>query len=378
MTSPPPPPGRSRPFIRLGRVRGVPVVVGPSWLVIGLMLTVVYGPILRNAVDNVSASTAYACAFGFSILFALCILAHELGHTLVCLALGYSVRRVTLFALGGVSEIEGEPKRARDELVIAGSGPLVSVLIAVGSGFGAAALPSHSLPGVLLALLGWSNAILAVFNLLPGLPLDGGRILRAIVWGCGASPLAGTRVAAWSGRVLAIGVAVSGVAADRSGSFSVVAGLASLLLAGYLWLGATQALRYAELATRLPNVALEQLLRPGLLVPADLSVAEALRRAWAGNARGLVLVDSAEHPSAIVDELLIGAVPPERRPWTSVSEVARPLEPGLVIPLGTDASGLLDRMQATPAHEYLVVAADGSPAGIITTLDFARHLRGAR
>lgn len=361
-------------MLTLGRVRGVPIMVAPSWLLIGVLLTLVYGPIIDDLVDDISGSTAYASALGFSILFALCILAHELGHTLVCLALGYPVKRVVLFLLGGVSELEGEARRARHELVIAASGPLVSVAIAGAAFGGYTATDPRSLFGVLLALLAWSNVVLAAFNLLPGLPLDGGRILRAVVWGCGASAITGTRVAAWSGRVFAVLVAVGGAVLNR-GPDAVAGVMLSFVLAVYLWISATQSLRVAELLARLPRVRVADLLRPGLLVPADLSVAEALRRVWEGNARGLVLLDATERPSAIVDEMLIGAVPPERRAWTQVSEVARPLEPGLTVPADVDADGLLKHMQRNPAREYLAVDADGAPAGIIATIDFARRLK---
>jgi CBS domain-containing protein len=175
---------------------------------------------------------------------------------------------------------------------------------------------------------------------------------------------------------VATAVAIFGLVVDRT-SAGFGAGLLSIALAAYLWVGATQSLKAAELLGRLPEVDIETLLRPGLLVPPDLSVAEALRRAWTGNARGLVLLDSDDRPSAIVDELLIGSVPPERRAWTQVSDVARPLEPGLMLPVGIDARTLLDRMQALPAREYLVVSPDGAPAGIIATADFARRLKGA-
>lgn len=364
-------------MLTLGRVRGVPIQVGPSWLFIGVLLTAIYGPIVHGAVPQVSSSTAYLASFGFSVLFALCILAHEIGHTLVSLALGYSVKRVVLFLLGGVSEIDGEPTRARHELLISASGPLVSVVLAAGAFGGYLAYDSTSLAGVLFALLAWSNLILAAFNLLPGLPLDGGRILRAAVWGLGGSADTGTHVAAWSGRVLAILVAAAGLLLDR-GPDGIAAAVLSLGLAAYLWFSATQSLKFAELLHQLPDVDVARLLRPGLLVPADLPIAEALRRVWDSNARGLVLLDRDERPSAIVDERAIGLVPPERRAWTPVSQVARPLEPGLMIPTGLAAKDLLERMQKTPAREYLVVGPDGSPAGIIATLDFARRLKGRR
>jgi Zn-dependent protease len=366
---------RSRAGLLLGRFRGVPVLVMPSWLLVAVLLSAVYAPIIDDAVPTISARGAYLAAAAFAVLFGLCILAHELGHTVVSLALGHPVQRVVLFALGGVSEIDGEPERARDEMLIAGSGPLVSLIIAGVAWLGYESAPAGALVTALLALLWWSNLLLAAFNLLPGLPLDGGRLLRAAVCAFGAAPLTGTRVAAWAGRGLAVVVAVSGLIADRT-SLGLAAGLFSVGLAGYLWFAASQSLRVAELRAHLPGIAVRELLRPGMFVPDDVSVGEALHRAWAAQARGLVLLNSAEQPSAIVDESVIGAVPPDRRSGTPVSTVARPLEPGLMVPEGIDAEALLRRMQATPAREYLVVRADGTAAGIISTRDFARRING--
>jgi Zn-dependent protease len=349
--------------------------VTPSWLLIALLLTSAWGPVVRDYVDGIGSSTAYLATFGFTVLFGACVLAHEIGHTLVSISLGYHVRRVLLFALGGISEVDEEPRRPRDELLIAAAGPLVSVVISLAAWFAYQASPSGALFTAVFALLWWSNLLLAAFNLLPGLPLDGGRLLRALVCAFGASSLTGTRVAAWSGRVVAIGVAVLGLLADRE-SGSLGTSLFSFALAIYLWFGAGQSLRAATLTARLPEVAVDQLLRPGMFVTADISVAEAVRRAAAAGAQGLVVLDAQNQPSAIVDELLVSGVPTERRAWTPISDVARPLEPGLILPADIDAAGLLHRMQTTPAREYLVVHPDGSAAGVISTQDFAARLRG--
>lgn len=362
-------------MLRLGRFRGVPVLIAPSWAVIGLLLTLVYGPLVDETVDRISAGGAYLAAFGFSLVFGLCVLAHELGHTTISLALGHPVRRVVLFLLGGVSEIDGEPDRARDELLIAIAGPAVSAAIATAAWLGFRATADASLLHVLLALLFWSNLVVAIFNLLPGLPLDGGRLVRATAWAFGATPLTATKVAAWSGRIVAVLVGLSGFAV-RDGGYGVPAAALSAVMGVYLWAGATQALRFADLTSRLHGVTVTGLLRKGVLLPADVSVAEALRRAWEGQARGVVLVDAADRPSAIVEEARIDAVPPERRPWTQAADVARPLEPGLILPLELGGRALLSRMRETPAHEYLVVDGAGAPAGIVSTADLARQLQG--
>jgi len=361
-------------MLGIGRFFGVPVYFAPSWLIIAALVTIYYAPVVRTAAPKISSSSAYLLSFAFAIVFALCVLAHELGHTAVGLALGLPVRRVVIFLLGGVSEIERDPERPRDEFLVAAAGPAVSLLLATAAAGAYQLVAPATMPSVLIALVLWSNLVVALFNLLPGLPLDGGRLLRAAVWGIGKSRLAGTRAAAWTGRALAVLVAVSGLVADRS-TWGLSAGLFSIAVAAYLWFGAGQSLRVGEMLERVPDVSLEQLLRPGLLVRPDISVAEALRRAWSGNARGLVLVDGTERPLAIVDEALIGAVPLEKRPWTPVNDVARSLEPGLVLKVGISGRALLDAVRATPAHEYLVVDEDGSPAGILAAADLVSSLR---
>jgi hypothetical protein len=230
---------------------------------------------------------------------------------------------------------------------------------------------------VTFLLLFWSNFAVALFNLLPGLPLDGGRLLRSAVWAFGASRITSTKIAAWTGRAVAVAIAVFGLVADRS-SWGLSAGVYGIAIAAYLWFGAGQSLRVGEIIERAGHVDLATLLRPGLFIEPGTSVAEALRRAWSGNARGLVVVDSAQHPQAIVDEALIGAIPPERRPWVAVSEVARPLEPGLVLDVGLSGPDLLAAVRAVPAHEYLIVNQDGSPAGILAAADLVASLQAAQ
>ncbi len=392
MTQPQPPTGATGPrpqadgdqkdaprrfsSLRVGSFFGVPIFFAPSWLLIAGFLTVYYAPVIRDVLDGASGSTAYALALVFAVLFALCVLAHELGHTAVSLVLGHKVKRIVIFLLGGVSEIEKEPTRPRDEFFIALAGPMVSVLIAAGSFAGVLAVRSHTAPWILLVLLFGSNAAVAIFNLLPGLPLDGGRVLRAVVWAISHSQFTGTRAAAWTGRVVAILVAVATLVIDRA-SWGFAAGLIGLLMAAYLWVAATQTLRTANLMEHLPQIHLAQFLRPGVMLPPDLSVAEALRRAWENQALGLVVLDSADRPSAIVDEARIGAVPAERRPWTSVAAVARPLEPGLILPVSLAGEALLEALQKTPANEYLVVNDDGSPAGVVASSDLVIALAHA-
>ncbi len=371
-------PGRSPSAgLPVGRFFGVPLYLSPSWLLIALLITLTYGGLVTETVEGISPSRAYAVAFAFALLLAASLLAHELGHTAVSLAFGMPVRRVVIFLLGGVSEIESEPTRPVEEYLVAVAGPLVSLVLAAGA---AAALPltePGSIPRTLVLLVVWSNLAVAVFNLLPGLPLDGGRLVRAGVWRVSGDRLTATRAAAWGGRGVAALVLLGAVATVRpDGALGIGNVLLASLLAAFIWVGATQSLASATVTARMPAIEIASLVRPTLTVPPDLPIAEALRRAWTGGVRALVVVDADGAPRALVSESHVMAVPEGRRPWTTVADVARPLEPGLVLADSLSGAEVVEAFRRTPASEYLVVGRDGGTVGVLAAADVARILQG--
>ena len=374
--------GSGRPAgagLPVGRFFGVPVFLSPSWLIVALIITFNYASFVSQTVDGISQTGSYLVSFGFAVLLALSLLAHELGHTAVSLAFGMPVRRVVIFLLGGVSEIEKEPGDPAQEYLVAIAGPLVSLLLA---GAAASVLPithTGTIAKIVLLLLVWSNLAVAIFNMLPGLPLDGGRLLRAGVWRFSGSRLTGTRAAAWGGRLIAVGVVVLALATARPGDGAAIGNVVlASLLAAFIWMGATQSLTSATLSSRLPEVRVATLVRPSLGVPPDLPLAEAVRRAWQAGARGLIVVDGTGRPRALVSEHHVVAVPEARRPWTTVADVARPLEPGLVLADSMSGQEVVDAFRRTPASEYLVVGSDGEPVGVLAAADVARVLQGVQ
>ena len=378
MSAPPQGSGRTPPAgLPVGRFFGVPLYLSPSWLIIALIVTVTYSGLVAETVQGISPAGSYAVAFAFAVLLALSLLLHELGHTAVSLAFGMPVRRVVIFLLGGVSEIEKEPTDPGQEYLVAIAGPLVSLVLAGGSACLLPLADRGSVARTMIFLLVMSNLAVAVFNLLPGLPLDGGRLVRAGVWRLSGSRLTGTRAAAWGGRGVAALVLLGAVATVRpDGALGIGNVLLASLLAAFIWVGASQSLAAATVSSRLPSIEIGTLVRPTLSVPPDLPVAEALRQAWTSGVRGLVVVDATGAPRALVSETHVMAVPEARRPWTTVADVARPLEPGLVLADSLSGAEVVEAFRRTPASEYLVVGRDGGTVGVLAAADVARILQG--
>ena len=358
--------------VRIGRVLGVPVLVSPSWLLFAAFVVLSYGPALT---DRFGATRAYVGAAAFAVLLLVSVLLHEIGHCVVARAFGLPVRSITITFLAGLTEITEPPQTPAREYAVAVIGPMVSLLLA---GLGLASVQlfePDSLPFLLAAIVAISNGLVAGFNLLPGLPLDGGRVLRAAVWKVTGDPDKSTRVAAWSGRAVAVVVVPALLLGVLPGlgvtSFDITTVVFTALIAAFIYVGASASLKRARFVERLPRASVAALARPALEVPADLPLAEAVRRAHEVGARALVVVDSAGRLQAVVSEAAVLATPEERRPWVTVGTVSRTLEDGLVLDSGLQGEDLLAAMRAFPASEYVVP----DPAGqvrVLVTADVAQ------
>lgn len=198
--------------IRMGRIFGIPVEVNASWIIIFLLLTYVLAQQFGDANLDWPAVQRWLVAALMTGLFFLSVLAHELSHSMVARRRGIPVRGITLFIFGGVSRLAKQPERPMTEFVVAAVGPLISLGLA--ALFGALWYwldLGHSVLGVVLFLLAWSNMTLGVFNLLPGFPLDGGRVLRAAVWALTGSYSKATRIATRAGQIIGGLTAVTGL-----------------------------------------------------------------------------------------------------------------------------------------------------------------------
>ncbi|MEU5422867.1 site-2 protease family protein [Streptomyces sp. NPDC020667] len=367
--------------ILMGRPFGVPVYVAPSWFLVAALITWVFGGQLDRVLPELGR-VRYLVSLFFAVAFYASVLVHELAHTVAALRFKLPVRRIQLQFFGGVSEIEKETETPGREFVLAFVGPLLSLVLAGLFYLGMLAVEPGTVPGVLLAGLMISNLLVAIFNLLPGLPLDGGRMLRAVVWKISGKPMTGTVAAAWIGRALAVAVLVGlplltqvGLG-DGAPSFGGVDSLTDALLAAILaaiiWTGAGNSLRMARLRERLPGLRARTLTRRAVPVEAATPLSEALRRAGEAGARALVVVDGQGTPTALVREAAIVSVPEHRRPWVAVSTLAQDLKDGMRVSAELAGEDLLDILRATPATEYLVIEETGEVYGVLATSDVER------
>ncbi len=363
----------SRPGLSLGRPFGVPVFITPSTIGLALLIMIGATDFVESRLPNVG-DWSYAVTAGFAILLIGSVLIHELAHSVVAIRFGLPVRRIVLQLLGGASELEREPQTPLREFAVAVVGPLASIVIGIAGAVLYQVVDPNSVAGVLIFAVTWTNLVVGVFNLLPGLPLDGGRIVRAAVWAITRQPGTGTVAAAWGGRAVALLVLASPFILARleDRSVDLIDLLWTALIASFIWTASTASLTHQRLRARLPSLRVRALTRRAIPVTADVPLSEALRRAREAEAGGLVVVDGGGAPSGLVNEASVSATPEHRRPWVSVASVARSLEPGLVLSAELVGEDLVRAMHATPASEYLVVDQRGDIYGVLATKDVER------
>ena len=368
-------PGRPRPqrapgTIKIGQIGGVDVLVRSSWLIVAVLISVMLAPAV-DAVEPGLGGWKYVAGAAFAVLLYLSVLLHEASHALMAQRFGLPVSSITLHFLGGVTEIDGEPDTPGREFGVSVVGPLTSLAVGLAVLPLAALAPDRTLLDLAAKGLAGANLVVGVLNLVPGLPLDGGRVLRAVVWKVTGNPHQGTIVAGWGGRVAALLVLVYPFARQlvAGGAPSITDYVFAFVIASFLWSGASAAIMSARARRRLPSLRARTLARRTLAVPHDLPLSEAVRRAQEEQAGSIVVLDATGEPSAIVNEAAVLATPEERRPWVAVGAVARRLEPGLTFSADISGEPLILAMQRSPASEYLLLDRDGSVFGVLVTDD---------
>lgn len=351
------------------------MLITSSWFLVALLISVAFAPRIEQVEPGLGV-WKYVAGFVFAVILYLSVLLHEASHAVVAQRLGYGVTSITLHFLGGMTEIDGTSRKPRHEFWIAVVGPLTSVavgLVAVGLWF---VVPDGLLQVAVEGLAG-ANLVIGVLNLVPGLPLDGGRVLKAIVWGASGNQHRGTIVAGWGGRLTALALLAWPLVQQQvTGVSPTILDLVLVFILGlFLWTGATAAMAHARIRQRLPALVARPLARRTLTVPEDLPLAEAVRRAQEAQAGSIVTVAADGTPVGIVSEAAVTAMPAERRPWVAVSTVTRAMEDGLTLPAAVAGEDLILAISKRPAEEYLLVEDDGRIYGVLSTADVDRAFR---
>nr|BFE57381.1 site-2 protease family protein [Dactylosporangium thailandense] len=360
---------------RLGRIAGIPV--GVHWSVFVIMLLLVQGlavVILPGGAPGHATAVYWSVAVLVAVVFLTALLAHELGHSLVARHYGVRVRAITLWLLGGVSQLDGEAPHARADLLIALAGPLVSL---AGAGvFAAAAAVVRALGGGALAVTGlvWLtvvNVLLGLFNLLPGAPLDGGRVLAAVLWWVRGDRASARRAAARAGIVLGgVLIAAGFLQVLLTANFR---GLWPVLLGWFLVLAARAEAVDAVVRTTLAGVRVGDVMTtPAVCGYTSQSVADFVATVARRHPhRTFPVLDLDGHVAGLVSLTRLVKVPSADRERVRLADVSAPVDPARLL---NPATTLVDAAAALPAggHRLAPVVTEGRLTGIVTHGDVAR------
>ncbi len=347
---------------------GVPVYIGRSWIFVALAITALFGPTVANITPQIGLG-AYAVAAFFAVLLLISVLVHEAAHAVTARRYGFTVQRIVADFWGGHTAYHGEQTKPGAAAAVAFAGPMANAALA-GVGWLALQTVDTEIVALLLIAFTYANAFVAIFNLLPGLPLDGGFLLEALVWKATGSRGAGTLAAGWVGRALVVALAVYAVVlplvnGQQPGLYRIIW---TVLIGGFLWSGATQAVRSGRSRRRFEAITLASVWRPVTPVPANLSVESV---PW--NQAPLWLVTGEQdEPIGIVDPAALAAVPAGGRSSTPVSAVCVRQPRGWVVQ-GQGNDTVLAVVASMQTMQSPVVAVR-TPDGHVSAVIFANDL----
>jgi Zn-dependent protease/predicted transcriptional regulator len=363
---------------RLARIAGIEVRIDRSWTVIALLIT--YSLYLRFSVIYRELSTVQAVGLAIvaAVLFFGSVLGHEMAHALVSQARGIRVQDITLFLFGGATRARVESRGPGDEFVITVVGPLASAVLAVVFGlvdvFGRDVLP-RSVAGA-FGYLAWVNLLLAAFNLVPGFPLDGGRLLRSAVWKATGSLPRATRVAALSGQTVGWLLIIGGVVFLLSGNLA--GGIWFAYIGWFLIQAARSSYEDLQLRQMLSNVEAHDVMARDLLrIPPDLTLQQAVDGYFMRYDHGAFPVDEQGHTIGLLTLRGVRRVPRDQWPSQRVRDFLVPLGDQIVSAPEDRMDRVMAKLDASDGRRTLVVE-DGEVVGIITPSDVTRWLNRRR
>jgi Zn-dependent protease len=329
-----------------------------------LVIAVLWYPEFAGTFDTVGTWVLSAV---FALLLMISVLVHEVAHALAARGFGYHVSGITLWAMGGFTTYRSSEKHGPGrEAVIAAAGPVSTIAIAAVAAFLAESTASDGVFSQILWAIAVANALIGVFNLLPGSPLDGGAIVKSAVWAITGSEYRGQVIAAWIGRVLAVLLAITPFAiAFLTGTQpSLAAILIAIMLAVILWTGASGALKTADANQTLRALSAAELAKP----VAPVQGSQPLRTILSMVEQGYLLVtlDPQNRPTGVVSNAAAVAVPEAERDRVTALELATRVNMIPSVPAGASAVDVLRVCQENRAR-FVSVTEAGKPSGLIDT-----------
>lgn len=371
--------GMRRDGIQIGRIYGIPIYLHASWFIIFGLIAISFYFEFDALQLNIPTPRLVGLGLMTSALFFGSLVFHEMAHSVIAKHYKIPVVSITLFVFGGVSRIAREPTRALEEFNIAVAGPLSSFLLAGGFALVAWHADSNAVLKTLGGSLAWINFSLGLFNLIPGFPLDGGHIFRAIVWGVNKDYARSTRIAARSGQVIAYGMIGLGAIAAMTnrailGIGGTVGGLWLAFIGWFILSAAKQSQAQVEARGALEGLRVADIMTPELpTVGREISLEDYAREMMRMGRRAHLVVAHGQLVGLMTAEAL-NSVPQQDWEVTSVQAVmlpknklhwAAPEEPAL---------SLLDRMR-TIGMQQMPVIASGNVVGIVTRDSILRVLQ---
>jgi Zn-dependent protease len=359
--------------IRLGKILGIPIGINYSWLFVFLLFIFLIERQLNNDWPEVQR---WAVAVVTTVLFFLSVLAHELSHSLVAVRKGIPVRGITLFIFGGVSQLAHEARRPFTEFLVAIVGPLTSIILGLVL-FGLWYLTrdlNSSLEAIFFSLFA-INLSLGLFNMLPGFPLDGGRVLRSMVWGLTGSYWRATQIAARAGQVLGGLMVITGVGWAIFGQFQ---GIWFALIGGFLLSAATATYRQERVRESLRHYRVADVMTTDwYTLPGETPLASPLIAQGMGGRYDFVgvLVDS--RVRGIVTRRQLALTPRGAWPYTPLAQVMLPLSALPQIGPEEAIFDVLERIESD-GMDRLAVVSNGILLGFVSRAEARRFVRTRR
>jgi Zn-dependent protease len=357
----------------IGQFSGIRIAIDHSWVLIATLITFSLGAYFGSEFPEWGPVARWGTALATSALFFVSLVLHELGHSLTAQRLGVRVRSITLFVFGGVAQLESEPKRPRDEVLIAVAGPLVSLALALSFSNLAGAFESESagrasqIAAGMTAWLGRINWALALFNCLPGFPLDGGRVLRGIIWGITGSFERATRQAAASGSFVAYCLILLGIVAVIGGG-QIVSGLWLAFIGWFLLSAARSSVGQLVVERILSRVQVGQVAVPvaEACVAPSTSVATLVEDAVLGRGvRSFYVTGPDDRLLGLISLPELVSVGAEARATTRAEQIMRPAESLVCCSPGDNTWEAFAKMARHNVNQ-LPVTAGGRLLGAVT------------